>query len=253
MKKFFLEIMGLSGFLCKFANYLLMMSNTFFSFKQFTIHQEHCAMKVGTDGTLLGAWARGGQRILDVGTGTGLIALMLAQRFSGSQVVGIDIDEAACRQAAENVAESPFTDQISIRHVSLQEMGDDCFDSVVSNPPFFSHSLTSPDERRTMARHADTLSYHDLFTHVSRLLSADGEFSVIVPVECKECFDEEAVFSGFFPLRECAVKTTEQKAPRRYLLSYTKQPAGGFERTTLVIGSEAYRELVKDFYIRSSF
>lgn len=226
------------------------MSNTYFAFKRFTVHQEHCAMKVGTDGTLLGAWARGGQRILDVGTGTGLIALMMAQRFPEAQVLGIDIDEAACRQAVDNVRESPFADRIDIRQVFLQEMGEECFDTVVSNPPFFSHSLKSPDERRTMARHADTLSYHDLFTHVSRLLSENGEFSVVVPIECKESFDSEAAFSGFFPSRECAVRTTERKAPRRYLLSYRKQPIGEYERTTLVMGSETYRELVKDFYIR---
>ena len=88
------------------------MSNSYFRFKQFTIHQEQCAMKVGTDGTLLGAWAQGGERILDIGTGTGLIALMMAQRFPQAQVVGIDIDGLACEQAFENVAASPFHDQV---------------------------------------------------------------------------------------------------------------------------------------------
>ena len=101
------------------------MSNSYFRFKQFTIHQEQCAMKVGTDGTLLGAWAQGGERILDIGTGTGVIALRMAQRFPQSQVVGIDIDGLACEQALENVAASPFHDQVQVTHLSLQNNTDE--------------------------------------------------------------------------------------------------------------------------------
>ena len=130
--------------------------NDSFSFKQFTINQDRTAMKVGTDGVLLGAWARGGQRILDVGCGTGLISLMMAQRFEWAEVTGIDIDFDASEQASDNVRNSPFAGRVKIFNESLQSFGNKYvgnFDSIVCNPPFFTCSLTSPDEQRTKARH----------------------------------------------------------------------------------------------------
>ena len=225
------------------------MSNSYFRFKQFTIHQEHCAMKVGTDGTLLGAWAGGGERILDIGTGTGLIALMMAQRFPHAQVVGIDIDGPACQQALENVTASPFHNQVQIHHLSLQNYTDDLFDSIVCNPPFFVHSLSCPDDQRTTARHAESLTYADLFQGVVRLLCADGEFSAVIPTECRDSFDAEAILSGLSPAAECAIKTAPHKPPRRYLLSYRKTPSSSYVRDELTIGSEAYVEMMKDFYL----
>lgn len=225
------------------------MSNSYFRFKQFTIHQEHCAMKVGTDGTLLGAWAKGGERILDIGTGTGLIALMMAQRFPHAHVVGIDVDGPACQQALENVASSPFHDQVQIHHLSLQNYTDVLFDSIVCNPPFFVHSLLCPDDQRTTARHAESLTYSDLFQGVVRLLREDGLFSAVIPVECRDSFDAEAILHGLFPVAECAVKTSLRKQPKRFLLSYRKQPCSHYERDVLTIGSEAYEDMMKDFYL----
>ena len=137
-----------------------------FTFKQFHIDHSRCAMKVGTDGTLIGAWFSAdcnNSRILDIGTGTGLIAIMAAQRFSGAQVVGIDIDSDCIEQANENVAASPWCDRISIIHSALQEFtSSEGFDAIVSNPPYFVDSLLSPDEKRSTARHANTLSFNDL-------------------------------------------------------------------------------------------
>ena len=225
------------------------MSNSYFRFKQFTIHQEQCAMKVGTDGTLLGAWAQGGERILDIGTGTGLIALMMAQRFPQSQVVGIDIDGLACEQALENVAASPFHDQVQVTHLSLQNYTDELFDSIVCNPPFFVHSLLSPDKQRTTARHAGSLTYVDLFQGVVRLLHEDGVFSAVIPLECRDAFDAEAILHGMCPVAECAVKTSLRKQPKRFLLSYRKKPSAHYVRDVLTIGSEAYVDLMKDFYL----
>lgn len=123
-------------------------------------------MKVGTDGVLLGAWAQGGTRILDIGTGTALIALMLAQRFPDAHVTGIDIDDEACQQARENVANTPFADRVEVVHEALQafipqEGG--VYDSIVSNPPYFHNSLKNPDERRAQARHTDALPINVLF------------------------------------------------------------------------------------------
>ena len=229
------------------------MSNVFFQFKQFIVRQDLCAMKVGTDGTLLGAWARGGERILDIGTGTGLIALMMAQRFEKAIVDAIDIDVGACEQARRNAAESPFGDRINICNKSLQEFADQetntRYDSIVSNPPYFVHSLKAPDERRSMARHAETLSYYDLMKCSANMLSENGEISVVIPFDCRKHLEEAAILSGLFPSRICAVKTKPEKAPKRYLLAFTKRPVT-VVLEELVIGSDQYVEMMKDFYLK---
>ena len=222
-----------------------------FQFKQFKIEQDECAMKVGTDGVLLGAWARGGARLLDVGTGTGIIALMLAQRYPDAHVVGIDIDEGAVRQATANVLASPFSTRIRLEQTRVQDMDASyagCFDAVVSNPPFFIDSLQAPDRQRNVARHTETLTYADLMKAAHRLLNDDGELSVIVPFNYRRRMDDEAIFQGFFPSRVCAVKTTPTKPVRRYLLAYKKQPCP-CEQTELVIGDEQYLSLTGDFYL----
>jgi tRNA1Val (adenine37-N6)-methyltransferase len=224
---------------------------TMFRFKQFTIRQDECAMKVGTDGVLLGAWARGGASVLDVGTGTGIIALMMAQRYTDARILGIDIDEGAVCQAMQNVKASPFASQIRIEQTKVQNMDDalmGCFDAVVSNPPFFIDSLQAPDRQRNMARHAETLTYADLMKAANRLLNDDGELSVIIPFDYRRRMDDEAIFQGLFPSRVCAVKTTPTKPVRRYLLAYRKQPSP-CEQTELVIGSEQYQLLTQAFYL----
>ena len=163
------------------------MSNNSFTFQKFTIHQDRCAMKVGTDGVLLGAWAHGGKRILDIGTGTGLVAIMMAQRFADAHVTAVEIDHNAALQACYNAKCSPFASRIGIVETSIQNFevyGTQLFDSIVSNPPFFTDSLKNPDSQRATARHADTLTYRDLFTAVKRLLVEDGEFSAIIPSNC---------------------------------------------------------------------
>lgn len=231
--------------MCIFA---AIMANDYFKFKQFTVWQSQCAMKVGTDGTLLGAWANGGSRILDIGTGTGLIALMMAQRFADAYVTGIDIDEKAVEQARSNVAASPFGQRVIIEECDV-EMVKGVYDCIVSNPPFFSDSLKCPDESRTMARHTDTLPYDKLIHHICRLLSDDGEASLIIPFDCLSRLESEAVLHGLFKTRECAVRTTPTKQPRRYLLAFRKHPASLFEKTELTIGSETYLKLTKEFYL----
>ena len=222
-----------------------------FRFKQFKIEQDLCAMKVGTDAVLLGAWAYGGSRILDVGTGTGIIALMMAQRYPQANVMAIDIDEGAFRQAMANVLASPFACQITVEQTKVQDMRethDGCFDAVVSNPPFFIDALKAPDRQRNMARHTETLTYADLMTAANRLLSDEGELSVIVPFDYRWRMDDEAIFQGFFPSRICAVKTTLKKPVRRYLLAYRKRPCL-CEQTEMVIGDEQYQLLTHDFYL----
>ncbi|MBR5918684.1 MAG: methyltransferase [Prevotella sp.] len=238
-----------------------------FDFKKFRIEQDRCAMKVGTDGVLLGAWAEGGRRILDIGTGTGLIALMMAQRFADATVTAIDIDEESCRQARENALASPFADRVEVVHSSLQSYSVDFlekslkndsilpFDSIVSNPPFFEQSLKNPDSRKSMARHADSLPFAELFESASRLLSDDGVFSVIIPSEKLESFTSNAYLSGFYISRQCFVKTTSKKPAKRCLLSFQKHLPEVVEKSEIFLQnsdgtrSESYRNLTKDFYL----
>lgn len=227
-----------------------------FKFKHFEIHQDRCAMKVGTDGVLLGAWALGGKRILDIGSGTGLISLMMAQRYPEAQVVGIDLDAEACAEARENVAASPFADRVNIVDCRLQDYESlEKFDAIVSNPPFFLNSLKNPDSKRSMARHADSLPFRELFRGVKLLLSDDGVFSAIVPVEVLEAFASEGYMHGFYLLRQCGIKTVERKQPKRYLLTFAKHRSMEMDDMVETImdsegnSSEWYAKITEEFYV----
>lgn len=244
-----------------------------FTFKQFEIQQDRCAMKVGTDGVLLGAWAEGGQRILDIGSGTGLISLMMAQRFPEAQVWGIDIDPDACMQARENVAASPFADRVGISCCALQNLSEEhlvrgseelmemkegegnLFDAIVSNPPFFANGLKNPDSKRAMARHSDSLPFPVLMKGVRRWLSDEGVFSAIVPADVLESFVSEAYCSGLSLVRQCGVKTVERKQPKRYLVAFSKRRAGMMDKCTEIMTdsegnrSEWYAKITEEFYL----
>jgi tRNA1Val (adenine37-N6)-methyltransferase len=218
-----------------------------FRFKNFTVEQDLCAMKVGTDGVLLGAWARGGEQVLDVGTGTGLIALMMVQRYPEARVTALDIDEGAVRQATINVEQAEAKDRIRVVQQRVQEH-EGQYDAIVSNPPFFIDSLNAPDVQRNTARHADTLTYAELMEAAWRLLKDDGELSVVVPFDYRQRMEDEATFRGFFPSRVCAVKTVERKPAKRYLLAFRKHPCQCVKET-MTIGDEQYRQLTGDFYL----
>ena len=238
------------------------MPNNFFQFKQFTIHHDRCAMKVGTDGVLLGAWAsvENARHIIDIGTGSGLIALMVAQRNPQATVLGIDINELAVSQAKENAQNSPFSDRIDIRNESVQEFvknNSRIFDAVVSNPPFFADSLPSQQQARTIARHTDTLSLTALFASTARLLTAEGMFSLIYPIdrlsEIIDCAEQNALFLH----RQTTVFPTPDARPKRVLLEFSKQPLSTsvlYNELVLEIErhcySEAFRELTKGFYVK---
>ena len=216
-------------------------------------------MKVGTDGVLLGAWASVGSRMLDVGAGTGVIALMLAQRHPQARVTAIDIDEGAVRQALQNVAQSPFSDRVEVLQESVQEHSghsgnsgnagqSGLYDAIVSNPPFFIDSLNAPDRQRNMARHTETLTYAQLMQAAWRLLADNGELSVVVPFDYRQRMEDEATFVGLFPSRVCAVRTIARKPAKRFLLAFRKHPCP-CERTEITLGDEAYTQLTKEFYL----
>ncbi len=213
-------------------------------------------MKVGTDGLLLGAWAQGGSSVLDIGTGTGLIALMMAQRFPEAHVDAIDIDADAASQAEDNARRSPFADRVAVRCVSLQEyVAEREYDSIVCNPPFFTQSLQSPDSKRTLARHSIALPFDDLFRHARRLMSEDGVLSIVVPSDALSQIETAAVMNNLFLVRRCLVRTTRKKPARRLLLSFSQKPSPfhdeeGVIQEAVNEPSEWYRNLTCDFLLK---
>jgi len=217
-------------------------------------------MKVGTDGTLLGSWAaleRQDGRILDIGTGTGLMALMMAQRYPAARVTAIDIDEAAVVQATENVKDSPFADRIQVSQADVNSFeSSEPYDAIVCNPPYFSNALICPDNQRTQARHTLMLTYRQLMAVAWRLLSDDGLFSVIIPNDYFQQLESEAHLAGFFLTRVYGVRTIAGKSIKRYLIELRKHPDKEFVKKDVTledlpnVRSKWYRELTKDFYIK---
>lgn len=201
------------------------MANPFFQFKQFTVWHDKCAMKVGTDGVLLGAWAsvQGAHRILDIGTGTGLVALMLAQRsLPDANIVALEIDEAAAGQAKENVARSPWKDRIEVvKQDFLFYQSPDKFDVIVSNPPYFVDSLSCPDQQRSMARHNDSLTYEKLLKGVADLLKKEGTFTIVIPTDVADRVKTAASEYHLYATRQLNVITKPGGTPKRMLITFT--------------------------------
>lgn len=237
------------------------MSNPFFQFKQFTIRHDKCAMKVGTDGVLLGAWAGTDScnRILDIGTGTGLIALMLAQR-SPAIIDAIDIDADACLQAQENVVSSPFAERIQVRHSALADFAQaatDRYDLIVSNPPYFVDSLKCPDRQRNTARHTDTLTLEDLLQDSRKLLAPQGRIALILPYDQKERLTDCIRTYQLFLSKETSVIPVPGAQPKRLLAELTADPPASpasSDRLTIEIARHQYTDeyirLTKDFYLK---
>ena len=230
-----------------------------FTFKQFYIDHSRCAMKVGTDGTLLGAWAEvpAEGRILDIGTGTGLIAIMAAQRTSSARITAIDIDSACIEQARENVAATEWHERIEVTHSSLQEFASaEPFDVIISNPPYFVDSLLSPDAARTTARHTETLSFTDLVQGVERLLAPEGRFALILPPAEMAQF-LTAARGRLYVERRCEVWTTPRSGVRRIMAELSFTPNASPQSEKLIIEdsgpqgySEEYKRLTRDFYLK---
>ena len=233
------------------------MPNPFFAFKQFTIHHDRCAMKVGTDGVLLGAWVNlsNSHRILDIGTGTGLIALMMAQRCNDSNITAIDIDTEAVSQANENIQASPWKDRVIAIQQDIRSFHPNkSFDTIVSNPPYFINSLKSSDTQRNTARHTDTLSAEDLIRKTADLLTEDGYFSIILPTEQIEELIQISERVGLYPSRRTQVITRPGLMPKRTLMEFCKRETS-FPTNPLVIEldrhvySEEYIALTRAFYL----
>jgi len=237
------------------------MPNSSFVFKQFTIKQDKCAMKVGTDAVVLGAWIKpnGSKSILDIGTGTGIIALMLAQK-SDALIEAIDIDELSVEQAKQNVSESPFADKIHIFHSSFQNFAlnheNKKYDLIVTNPPYFEQSLKSTLEQRSYARHADYLPFEELLSGVKKILSPKGKFCLILPTLEAEKFRVLAEKKGFSLSKLLRVKSKADKEnAKRHVMQFEFVPTEFSEETLIIENTErhdyteAYKQLTKDYYL----
>lgn len=202
------------------------MGNSWFQFQQFRVNQDRCAMKISTDAVLLGSLAKAENpsKILDIGTGTGVIALMLAQRFPDSQLTAVEIDADAASQAEENFRSSQFSERLKIIHGRIQDLSDlDKFDLIVSNPPYFPAHLKSQDSKRNKALHTDELSFDELIEKVSSLLSQSGKFWVILPPRQMEDLDVLAEKCGLFCSRKIRVRDGYSKPFHRWICEFIFQ------------------------------
>lgn len=240
------------------------MSNPYFQFKKFTVFHNRCAMKVGVDGVLLGAWAdvSDANNVLDIGTGSGVIALMIAQRNCTAHILAIDIDENAVDQAQENFRNSVYFDRISVKNIDFRKFlsENEKFDHIICNPPFFVNSLQSPENQRTVARHSVCLTHDELLENAKNLLCENGKISLILPITEGEKILDFANKIGLFCRRQTKVFPKPNKSAKRILLEFVlnknTENQSVIEKYLILeteqrgIFTKEYTELVKDFYLK---
>lgn len=234
------------------------MSDSSFRFKQFTVHQDKCAMKVGTDAVLLGSWIHPGlaRHIIDIGTGTGLLALMLAQK-SVALIDAIDIDAGAFYQATENTRISPWFNRIYVHHQSFQDFVKGTtkqYDLVITNPPYFHHASKPFIESRLHARHNDQLNFNELVNGVKHILSPEGKFCLILPLKEGMEFMDIAQRKGLFCHQLLRVKTKADRQEKRLLMEFRNEFGVPADDQIVIHNedcsfTEAYIELTKDYYL----
>lgn len=233
-----------------------------FQFKQFSIEQDCTAMKVGTDGVLLGAWTpieNNPFSILDIGTGTGIIALMLAQRSGAQQIDALEIDEDAYEQATDNFENSPWNDRLFCFHAGLDEFieePEDEYDLIVSNPPFYAENYKSSNDQRDLARFQDAMPFEELVEAADLLLSENGIFSVIIPFKEESTFLALAKEHELYPIKITRVKGTSITETKRSLLAFSRNETTNFSIDELIIETARhiytaeYIALTRDFYLK---
>jgi tRNA1Val (adenine37-N6)-methyltransferase len=233
-----------------------------FHFKEFSIAQDRCAMKIGTDGVLLGAWTSlegNPQSILDIGSGTGIIALQLAQRSLAATIDAVELDDDAYEQCSENFEASPWPDRLFCYHASIQEFAseiDENYDLIVSNPPFYAEDFKSNDPARDAARFSDSMPFEHLLVCAAHLLSENGVFSVIIPKKEQTRLTELALQQGLHPKRICEVRGTANSEIKRVLMDFSPILTETIKTEELIIETDRhqytkeYINLVKDFYLK---
>jgi tRNA1Val (adenine37-N6)-methyltransferase len=230
-----------------------------FQFKQFSIDDSNCAMKIGTDGCLLGAWAdvENIHSILDIGTGSGLIALMLAQR-SIAVIDAVELDRDAYNQALKNFSESHWKNRLSIFHSSIQEYVKICkknYDLIVCCPPYFLNSMKTPDKKRRLARHTDSLTFEELISGSLRLLKPEGKFCTILPYKSSKHFCDIALIEGYHTIKITEIEPKSEATPVRVLMQMQRNKIPVIKNRIPILDkggklyTQEYRELTKDFYI----
>ena len=248
--------MVVGGFLVTFV--AIMGREKVFRFKQFAVKNDLTAMKVGTDGVLLGAWCPvgGARRVLDVGTGCGVIALMIAQRNATAVIDAIDIDDDAIGEAEYNFANSPWGERLTARHEDFNSMdGSERYDLIVSNPPYFTNGVLPTGDARTMARHTGSLTYSQLIEGAARLLTYDGSLALISPTDAEGLIIEAAAFASL-PVRHLTrVIPTEGAEPKRTLWQLTRRAIPYREEEMTIASSDGtftseYIALTGDFYLK---
>lgn len=233
-----------------------------FHFKQFAVNQDRCAMKIGTDAVLLGAWCPIDNKpfsVLDIGSGTGILSLMLAQRTSAEQIDAIEIDEDTYEQCVENFEASPWSDRLFCFHAGLDEFVDepeDEYDIIISNPPFYAENYKTDNESRDLARFQDALPFEELVDAASLLLSENGIFAVIIPYKEEERFINLCAEAELFPVKVTRVKGSHTTPIVRSLLAFKRYELPVLEADELVIEinrheyTDDYIHLTKAFYLK---
>ncbi|CUW23309.1 tRNA1(Val) (adenine(37)-N6)-methyltransferase [Serratia grimesii] len=232
-----------------------------FTFKQFFVAHDRCAMKVGTDGVLLGAWAplAQAQRVLDIGSGSGLIALMLAQRSTDSVLIdAVELDEAAAAQARDNVLESPWSQRIQVHAQDIHDFAQHHageYELIVSNPPYFEPAVACRDQARHNARYTETLTHDALLASAEQLLAPNGTFCVVLPHDIGEAFESNAHGRGWHTAQRLNVSDRADTPLHRVLLALTRQPTDANVERKLAIKladggyTDDFRHLITDFYL----
>ncbi len=230
------------------------MPNTYFRFRQFTVHQDRTAMKVCTDACLFGAWVASEtgnenfERVLDIGAGTGLLSLMIAQQ-TGAQIDAVEIEENAYAQASENFAASPWNDRLKVHYTSVQQFNPSYrYGLIISNPPFYENDLRSPDKQKNLAMHSTHLDVDGLFDAVKRLLAPGGKMAMLVPYLRVKAIEKKISESKLFIIKKVAVKQTENHTPFRcmYLLSNV---FSALSERKITVNDEEFIMLLKNYYL----
>lgn len=250
----------------KVLNLSPIMAGEIFRFRKFNVQHGRSSMRVGTDAVLLGAWAEVQQlhalaqaSVLDIGCGCGVISLMIAQRCPHAQVLGVDIDAPSIEEATQNALQSPFAHRVRFCLADIRDMATEptCgrFDLILCNPPYYTEDTLPPEQRRSRARNALHLSFESLVYSVCRIMSEQGTFALIIPMQERDIFVSEAYAKGLHISRECRVQTVQRKQPKRVMLEFRFHPVDHFAPSFLTLQSfdgsrtQEYSLLCKDFYL----